>query len=297
MRQTDSLNQDGPKRKRLLGHRRIQIGLALGLGLIVSGSIVALVSRPGNEPLVATTSKETAASQPGALSAPTPPGKHLTGRLALQPEADRMRRRLGQRFLAAGREVSVITGTLTIGAERQSISITRNQGDDGERVEVSIDGRPAALGWDHTTGASLGGSSASGSDRALIERLALDSVDEFIIGQLRGASYYMVARNVQPASAAGHEAYEGPVWDVVRVTEPQDSGVKPLSLSRHYFINSDTGLLERVVSDEQGQIVVAELSGWTTQAGEKVPTRIVWSQGKQVLMELNLSSFASSARQ
>jgi hypothetical protein len=208
-----------------------------------------------------------------------------------------MRRRLGQRFLVPGREVSVIVGTLSIGADRQSISITRTQDDDGEQVQISIGGRPTALTWDQSTGASLDGKSASGGDRALIERLALDSVDQFIMAQLRGASYYTVARDVQPASAQAPDAYEGPVWDVVRVTEPQNTRVKPLSLSRHYFINSETGQLERVVSDEQGQTVVAELSGWTAQAGERVPTRIVWSRDKQVVMEFDLSSFASSARQ
>jgi hypothetical protein len=295
MIQTHSVNQDQP---RVARNRNLPTKLPLLLGLIVACCAAAFVSRAYNQPGgLATRSKETTARLSASQGAPTSPRKQLTGRLALQPEADRMRRRLGQRFLTPGREVSAIVGTLSIGADRQSISITRTQDEDGEQVQISIGGRSTALTWDQSTGASLDGKSASGGDRALIERLALDSVDQFIMAQLRGASYYTVARDVQPASAQAPDAYEGPVWDVVRVTEPQNAGVKPLSLSRHYFINSETGQLERVVSDEQGQTVVAELSGWTTQAGERVPTRIVWSRDKQFVMELDLSSFAIGPRQ
>lgn len=297
MRQTKSLNQDGP---RFNGNRNAQIKLTLTLVLIAASSAVAFVSRAYNQP-----PRSLAKLSPGAVAAKSSATQGVqqqrrlpSGRLALQPEADRLRRRLGQRFLEQGQEVTSVTGTLTIGTERQTLRITRTQGEDGERIEIALGGRPAVLAWDSARGATSEGKTASGSDQSLIERIALDSADQFIMAQLRGASYYTVARAVQPASAAGPDAYEGPVWDVVRVTEPQDERLKqPLSRSRHYFINSWTGQLERIVSDEQGETIIAELSGWATQAGESAATRIVWTRNKQPVMELNVTSFASGPGQ
>jgi hypothetical protein len=63
-----------------------------------------------------------------SLSAPAPQANptrrdRLQGRLSLQPEADRFRRKLGERFLKPGRELTVITGTLTVsGVQRQANS-------------------------------------------------------------------------------------------------------------------------------------------------------------------------------
>jgi hypothetical protein len=133
---------------------------------------------------------------------------------------------------------------------------------------------------------------ANGVERSLIERVTLDSPDQFIQAQLRMASYYTIARNVMPPEANGGDEYNGPVWDVVRITEPKgEGGGRPLGPIRHYFLNSSTGLPEKVVSDEQGQTIVAELSGWINQGGELLPTRIVWSRDKQIIMELTVKGF------
>lgn len=221
----------------------------------------------------------------------------LQAKLALQPEADRFRRRLGERFTKPGRESATLVGTLSVGAQQYQVRIVRTQKDDGEALEVALGGGPASLTWNANEGAKSGASLANGVERPLIERLALDSPDQFIQAQLRMASYYTIARNVMPAEAHGGDDYTGPVWDVVRVIEPKgEGGGLPLSPVRHYFLNSSTGLLEKVVSDEQGQTIVAELSGWTNQGGELLPTHIVWRRDNQVIMELTVNGFLTGPR-
>jgi hypothetical protein len=222
----------------------------------------------------------------------------LHSRLSLQPEADRQRRRLGKRFLAPGREQAMLVGQLTLGATRYTARITRTQDEEGESLAISLNGGPEALTWNGKDGARSAGSPVTGEQRALIERIAFDSPDQFIQAQLRGAAYFTVARNARPAEAGGADNYTGPVWDLVRIAEPEHfSQNKPQSLWRLYFINSATGLIEKVVSQEQGETLTAEVSGWTNQGGEAVPTHITWTRDKQVIMELTFTNIAHGPKQ
>lgn len=94
----------------------------------------------------------------------------------------------------------------------------------------------------------------------------------FVLAQLRGASYYTEARNVRPEEAGGSDSYTGPVWDLVRVGEPKRGAqAKPQSPWRLYYINTSTGLIDKIVSEEQGETITAEISGWTNQNGELAP--------------------------
>jgi hypothetical protein len=97
--------------------------------------------------------------------------------------------------------------------------------------------------------------------------------------QLRGASYYTVARSVRPADAP--DGYDGPLWTIVRVW-------------RLYYINTATGLIDRIESEVEGQLIVAEISSWTEQDGEKLPAQIVWTRNGQTLMQYSLTNFSQS---
>lgn len=238
------------------------------------------------------------AKQDGVGAQPTPARGNLRNKLSLQPEADRLRRRLGQRFLAQGREVSVLLGTLTLGSERSTVRIVRSQGDDDERLTIALNGGQPTLSWSSTDGARSGNDPATGSVRELIERIALDSPDQFILAQARGASYYTVARMVRPPEAGNSRDYKGPVWDVVRIGEPASiTQNKPQSLRRLYYINSATGLIDKIFSREQGETITAEVSGWVNQGGEQVPTRLAWFRNKQMVMELTVNNVSHSPRQ
>jgi hypothetical protein len=167
----------------------------------------------------------------------------------------------------------------------------RKQTDDGEQVEIALPGSRGALTWDAAHGALSAGERAA-SERDLIERLVLDSPDQFVLAQLRGASYYTVARNVRP-DAAADEGYTGPLWNIVRVDEPaRDEQKRAGSLWRLYYINTITGLIDKIVSEIGGERVEAALSAWTEVNGEKIPSEVTWSNHGQTLMQFRLTNFS-----
>ena len=130
-------------------------------------------------------------------------------------------------------------------------------------------------------------------NRELIERLVFDSPDQFVLMQLRGASYYTVARSVRPADAT--DGYNGPLWTIVRVDDSQrDEAKTATSRWRLYYINTATGLIDRIESEVDGQRIVAEISSWTEQNGEKLPAQIVWTRDGQALMQYTLTNFSQS---
>jgi hypothetical protein len=221
-------------------------------------------------------------------------GKPRARNLSLQPEASEMGRRLGKRFSPDKLERSILVGTLTIGSELKIVQTTRTQSDDGEQVEIKIAGLPGALTWDRNQGTLLSGSRATGSDRQLVERLVLDSPDQFVLAQLRGASYYTVARNVRPVDAS--DKYSGPLWNIIRIGDPEsDEAKRPESRWRLYYVNAVTGLIDRIESEAQGQRIVAEIS-WTDLDGEKIPTQIIWTSQGQTLMQYRLTNFSHSEK-
>ena len=168
----------------------------------------------------------------------------------------------------------------------------------GESVAISLEGRQSEFTWTGTAGPLFGGVAVTDADRALVERIVLDSADQFIQAQQRGAAYITVARGVRPNGSGGSRDYAGPVWDVVRIGEFESLlAAKPLSLARTYFINSRTGLLEKVISNEGGDLVTAEFAGWSARDGEMEVTEITWSSKGKMLMRLTIDNVAYASRQ
>jgi hypothetical protein len=275
----------------VLSRRRWVVFVLAPLTAIAIITLVTLTARAWRD-------KTGSAARQNIAAQPTPARGRSQIKLALQPEADKQRRRLGQRFLAPGREVATLIGMVTVGADRQTVRIVRSQDEDDERLTIALGGGPPTLTWSGLEGAKSNGSPATGSGRSLIERIALDSPDQFVLAQLRGAAYFTVARSVRPAEAGGSGNYTGPVWDLVRVAEPTRIGQnKPQSLWRLYHINSSTGLIDKVVSQEQGQTITAEISGWVNQNGETIPARTVWKLNGQTIMELSLTNVTHNPKQ
>ena len=219
-----------------------------------------------------------------------------TRNLALQPEAFKLVRRIGgERFRSKTPAAVIMQGVLSTGTNRQNVQISRYQTDNGERVEVVLAGAPAPLSWDATSGARISAGVPDLPSRALLERLTFDSVDQFILAQLRGASYNVVVRNVRPDDAA--DDYSGAIWDVVRVDDPEpDQAKKPLSAWRLYYINTKTGLIDRIVCDSEGTRIEANFSDWTDQTGEKFPSAITWTNNGRTLMSFNLTNVSYIAQ-
>ena len=234
------------------------------------------------------------------LPAQTPvqtPAPQSGRNLSLQPEAFKMSRRLGQRFRSSQPTFSTIAGTLTVGTSRQAVTLWRRQTSSGENVEIALAGQLGVLSWSDVEGAKAAGSAPGETERILIERFVLDSPDEFVLAQLRGASYYAAGRNVR-ADVGGGDNYTGPLWDVIRVTEPETDGARrPLSSSRLYYINVQTGLIDKIVSELNGETIEANILQWLEQAGEKHPAHIVWKRGNETVQEFRLTTVSLQAQQ
>lgn len=255
-----------------MSRRRNRLFLGGAIVLIACATSVILISRASTK----------TPQRPSETSAQ--PGRASRNRnLSLRPEALAVSRQLGNRFKAASRSVSVIAGSLNAGGNQHPLVLIRRQTDTGETVEVKMGNR--GLKWSEREPLSEASGQPTDAERLLAERLILDSPDQFVLAQLRGASYFTVARNVRPADAA--DDYNGPLWNVVRVDEPQqqDENVRPLSTWRIYYINVLTGLPDRIDYQLNGQDIRTDFVEWSEQNGEKTPARVTWSSGGQVIME------------
>jgi len=218
--------------------------------------------------------------------------------LSLQPEAFKLSRRLGNRFSVSRETASDIVGTLTTGSEQKNVRITRRQTSSGEDVGLAIAAEAGTLAWNDVEGAkATGGRRLDEAQQTLIERVVLDSPDQFVVAQLRGASYYAVARNVRD-DVGGSDNYDGPVWDVVRIEEPPGEHAQRLSNnSRLYYINVQTGLIDKIVSELNGETIEANIVEWSDQAGEKFPSHIVWKRGNETVQEFRLINVSLQPQQ
>lgn len=247
------------------------------------GGIVVLAARSGSDDVQAPKS-------PARDSVSVGPARSASRfrNLSFQPEAGKLGVKLGQRFISSDSDVSVLIGEVVTNEARIPVRIIRRQDKQGESVEITGNGK--TLAW----GASHGSQTASvlnECDCSLIERVVFDSADAFILAQLRGASYQVVAKNVR-ADLDGADNYDGPLWTVVRIGySGADIETKPETPFRFYYINARTGLLDKVISEVHGEEVVATLDGWITEGGETFPSVIRWSTGGHQIMELKVITF------
>lgn len=251
-------------------------GVCLAIAACVTSAVV-LITRASSNSLSQT-------SQTGASSRLVNSGRR---NLSLQPEASRVGRQLGKRFGPSSRSVTVLSAQLSIAGSQQPITLTRRQTETGETVEMGFSDR--ALTWSPDEGTKASAGTATETERLLLERLILDSPDQFVLAQLRGASYFTLARNVRPADAS--DGYAGPLWNLVRIDEPHgDEKLRPQSTWRIYYINVQTGLTDRVEYQLNGEDIRADFIEWIEVQGEKTPSRIRWTTNNQPLMEYRTTS-------
>jgi hypothetical protein len=70
-----------------------------------------------------------------------------------------------------------------------------------------------------------------------------------------------------------------------------------LSNSRLYYINVQTGLIDKIVCELKGATIEASILQWVDQAGEKLPSHIVWKRGNETVQEFRLSSVSIQPQQ
>ena len=253
---------------------------------VVGGVCLAVVVSVISAVVLITHASSNSSSQPSPVGAARRNNKGARN-LSLQPEASRVARQLGKRFGPTSRAASTFSGQLNTSDGQQSITLTRRQTENGETAELNFSNR--ALTWNAEEGAKANANAPNGPEQLLLERLILDSPDNFVLAQLRGASYFTVARNVRPTDAT--DGYSGPLWNLVRVDEPQvDENRRALSTWRIYYINVLTGLPDRVEYQFNGKEIRAEFLEWTEQHGEKTASHIRWSSDGQTIMEYRATS-------
>lgn len=254
------------------------IAVLSGAGLIAVATCAVsalLITRAAPESALATTQEVAQRVNRGPRS------------LFLQPEALRVSRRLGKRFDRSSRAITTSAGTLTFAGTQQPLTLVRRQTETGEDVELVLENR--GLTWSDKEGTKAGSSRVTDAERLLVERLILDCPEQFVLAQLRGASYFTVARNVRPTDA--NDGYNGPLWNLVRVDEPQTAdNLRALSTWRIYYINVQTGLPDRVEYQLNEQEVKAEFLAWSETQGERTPSHIRWSSGGQTVMEYQVTN-------
>lgn len=263
-------------------HRSSRILLLLPALLVVIGGLVVLGARKETE--------VQALPSPAQRTANHGPARAVSGyrNLSLQPEAAKLSARMGQRFIGSDSDVSVLIGEVSSSETRVPVRVVRRQDKRGESVEFTANGKP--LAWSPSQN-SMANSPLSEFERSLIERIVFDSADAFILAQLRGASYQVVGKNVR-ADRGGADNYDGPLWTIVRVSHSSaDSDAKPESPARLYYINSRTGLLDKVITEVRGEEIVATLDGWVTVNGETFPSIVRWSNGGRQIMEFKVITF------
>ena len=208
--------------------------------------------------------------------------------LSLQPEAARVNRRLGKRFSDSGRPELFLTGTLTVGTNQQDLTLIRRQTDEGESVEVQLPAR--RFTWISSEGIKAVSGLASPSEKLLVERLVFDSPDQFVLAQLRGASYFTITKHLRPNDAG--DDYSGPLWTVVRVSEPpQIDDTAPKSRWRLYYVNESTDLIDCIASELNDQPVEDSIE-WREWRGDPAPSKVKWTTNRQTIMELEVQAFS-----
>lgn len=255
---------------------------------VVGGVCVVVVACVTSAVVLVSRAASNSSSQ-SSPSVPSPRNNKGPRNLSLQPEASRVARQLGKRFGPSSRVTSVLSGHLTNAEGQRPLVISRRQTDFGETVELRS--ANSSMTWSAEEGIKTTASSLAGSERLLLERLLFDSPENFVLAQLRGASYFTVARNVRPTDAI--DGYDGPLWNLVRVDEPQvDENRRALSTWRIFYLNVQTGLPDRVEYQLDGKEIRAEFLDWTEQQGEKSPLRIRWTSDGQPLMEYRATSIS-----
>jgi hypothetical protein len=130
------------------------------------------------------------------------------------------------------------------------------------------------MGFDGNTFWTSGSNGApQGADLQLLEFLVWDSIEFFIAGQANGAATRVLGDRfrLDDGRAPG---YAGPFYDVLKVDENFTSSTGISRRPTIYYLNSETGLPERVVYDHPSKEktrVIIEFTNWLTVGDQKLP--------------------------
>lgn len=209
----------------------------------------------------------------------------------LPPNLRAQMRAMGDRLTKPGKERTIIAGTLTAA--------------NGQAVPVAIVTEAGGKARIETQGAVTGSDGAktwkasgvlSSEETDLIETVVNDNMDHFLAAYgNRQAVRFLGARYRYAGGQSGQPLY----CDVYILTDnvSQWNG-RPAARKKSYCVNSDTGLVERVLYETGGprsQQVETALSGWKSFQGELFPTKIVRIAGGAAALSIAVTNVMFTA--
>lgn len=207
---------------------------------------------------------------------------------------------LGSRFEVEALGRTVILETLTRHGggrpETARIRIVREL-PDLLRFEEQRGAGARVLGYDGSCKWGLSGEPTE-VESALAEMLVRDSVEHFVAGQAAGNATQVLGERFR-ADDGTDPNYDGPYFEVLRVFDAFRDGGRVEQRPTLYYLNSRTGLPERLVYERGGGgRVEVEFSDWAEAAGQRFPRRVTRREGGELILELRITqaAFVPAAR-
>jgi hypothetical protein len=134
------------------------------------------------------------------------------------------------------------------------------------------------------------------TDTDILESLSDDSAEAFFYGFQNGVGHRLLGQRFR-ADDGNTVNYQGPWYDVYAAHE--QVAIQPGSPARvkHFYFDSQTGLLTQTRYLSSGLPVTTEFSNWVTNNGQSFPGRIVRKENGAPVFTFDIASGAISPAQ
>lgn len=297
MRHNGWLDQEEPRPNTNFRNKKPQALLTLALGLIVSCSAVAYVSRAHNlrafdlgaPPATPMTLAASTASAAQRGQPPRLPTRYVSkGRV--WPKLRETLRLMGNRLEKPGKERLIMSGTLTriIGSQTEAHLFRLTTQFPGlMRLEVQDSPGTSVIVFNGRDAAKSGGP-INRDDEDLIETLVFDTIDHFFAGQMQGAALRTLGERFRLDDGTAADYTDG-FYDIYEVIEETGVGSSVRQQTKLYYINSDTLLLERVryqLDRGAPDGVEVQIKNWRRSGDQLLPSSIARFENRQKTLEL-----------
>ncbi|MCU1335794.1 MAG: hypothetical protein JWO19_1375 [Bryobacterales bacterium] len=151
----------------------------------------------------------------------------------------------------------------------------------------------SALIYDSAKGSVL---ATTPSDANILESLGDDAAESFFYGFQNGVIYRLLGQRFR-ADDGKAANYKGPWYDVYAASgQANFQPGKPTRL-KHFYFDSQTGLLARTRYINGGITVTTEFSNWIRNNGQAFPTRIVRTEGNVAVFTFTIAGATSAPAQ
>jgi hypothetical protein len=274
-------------------HKHLRLPKAnklIGLPILIAISGLAFAATSRNWINTGAKATETASTQAEQQRPPQPPFAVDRGRL--DRHVIRALDALGNRFESLAQGRSIVTATFTRSKGEPSQFTIIRELPDKLRIEETGLTTQRTIGHDGNRPWTRAGS-LSAEDLRVVESIVRDSVEHFIAGQARGDATLHLG-DMFRADDGSNQNYDGPFHDILRVDDAFETPEGTKTRPTLFYLDSRTGLLEKIVYErEEGKIEV-EFGGWITIANQKTPGRIVWKENGSVTNQLVITHVAFS---